>query len=415
MATQATISFTDPAVQRCPFPAYAALREDGPVYWDEASQAWIVIGYDEVRSVALDPATYSSVTGRLLVTKRPYQDEVDAIYREHGVLPTNTLVVADPPLHTFHRALVDKVFTLSRVKQMRDYLSDVVNGLVDGVIDRGEVEFSGELATRIPIYIIADQLGMPRSEFARFKLWSDAVVAGNDPTNDLDTQLALTRTICEFHRFILDRAEEYRRAPADNMLSDLVRARDSDGRALDDRELASIVLIILVAGNDTTTATLSTGMYRLITTPGLEQALRGNPGAIANFIEEVLRYEAPIQGLWRRATRDTELGGVRLKEGDILSVRFGAANHDPAIFADPETLDPERRNVRNHLTFGAGPHFCVGKQLALAELQTSFGIVLDRMKNLRLARGEAGVDWATRYSGYGVTRLEMAFDRNQAG
>jgi len=415
MATQATISFTDPAVQRCPYPAYAALRRDGPVHWDESSKAWIVIGYDEVRAVALDPATYSSVTGRLLVTKRPYQDEVDAIYREHGVLPTNTLVVADPPLHTFHRTLVDKVFTISRVKQMRDYLSEVVNGLVDGVIDRGAFDFSLELATRIPIFVIADQLGMPRSEVDRFKLWSDAVVAGNDPTNDRETQLALTRTICEFHRFILDRAEEYRRAPADNMLSDLVRARDADGRALDDRELASIVLIILVAGNDTTTATLSTGMYRLITTPGLEDALRGEPAKIANFIEEVLRYEAPIQGLWRRATRDTELGGVRLKEGDILSVRFGAANHDPAIFADPETLDPDRRNVRNHLTFGAGPHFCVGKQLALAELQTAFGIVLDRMKNLRLARGEEGVEWATRYSGYGVTRLEMAFDRNDGG
>jgi len=415
MATQATISFTDPAVQRCPFPAYAALRNHGPVYWDASSEAWIVIGYDEVRTVALDPATYSSVTGRLLVTKRPYQDEVDAIYREHGVLPTNTLVVADPPLHTFHRTLVDKVFTLSRVKQMRDYLSDVVNGLVDSVIDRGRFDFSAELATRIPIFVIADQLGMPRSEVDRFKLWSDAVVAGNDPTNDRETQLAITRTICGFHRFILERAEEYRRAPADNMLSDLVRARDANGRALDDRELASIVLIILVAGNDTTTATLSTGMYRLITTPGLEQALRGEPAKLTNFIEEVLRYEAPIQGLWRRATRDTELGGVRLKEGDILSVRFGAANHDPAVFADPETLDPDRRNLRNHLTFGAGPHFCVGKQLALAELQTAFAIVLDRMKNLRLARGEGGVEWATRYSGYGVTRLEMAFDRNEAG
>ncbi len=412
MATRATISFTDPAVQRCPFPAYAALREDGPVHWDESSQAWIVIGYDEVRAIALDPATYSSVTGRLLVTKRPYQDEVDAIYREHGVLPTNTLVVADPPLHSFHRTLVDKVFTISRVRQMRDYLAEVVNGLIDAVIDRGEMEFSAELATRIPIFVIADQLGMPRSEVDRFKLWSDAVVAGNDPTNDKDTQLALTRTICEFHRFILDRAEDYRRLPADNMLSDLVHARDADGRALSDRELASIVLIILVAGNDTTTATLSTGMYRLITTPGLEDGLRGEPAKIANFIEEVLRYEGPIQGLWRRATRDTELGGVTLRQGDILSVRFGAANRDPAIFEDPETLDPERRNVRNHLTFGAGPHFCVGKQLALAELQTAFGIFLGRMKNLHLARGEDGVEWATRYSGYGVTRLEMAFDRN---
>ena len=284
MAT-ASIDLTDPEVQRCPFAAYAEARKQGPVYWDEESKAYIVLGYDEIRKAASDPATFSSMTGRLLVKEAPYQAEVDAIFRDHGVLPINTLVVADPPLHSFHRAQVDKIFTVSRVRQMEEYLKTVVNELVDEVIDRGEIEFCQDLAVKIPTFIIADQLGIPRSGYAAFKRWTDAVIRESDPGNGREQQLEITRTICELQRYILDRAEEYRRAPADNMLSDLVRARDADGRALDDRELASIVLIILVAGNDTTSATLSTGMYRLITTPGLEERLRAEPDRIANFIE----------------------------------------------------------------------------------------------------------------------------------
>jgi cytochrome P450 len=155
-------------------------------------------------------------------------------------------------------------------------------------------------------------------------------------------------------------------------------------------------------------------MYRLIKTPGLESELRGDPAKISNFVEEVLRFDAPIQGLWRRATRDTELAGTRIKEGEIIVLRFGAGNHDPAQFADPEKLDPARRNARNHLTFGTGPHFCVGNQLARAELRTSFAIFLDRMRNFRLARGEGGVNFIATYVAYGVQRLEMKFDRNHA-
>jgi len=405
-------SLLDPDVQRSPFAAYAQLLAEGPVHWDEESQAHIVLGYDEIREAATDPATFSSITGRLLVKDAPYQAEIDAIFAEQGVLPVNTLVVADPPLHTFRRSLVDKVFTPSRVKKMEGYICTIVNDLVDAVVDKGEVEFCEELAVKIPTYIIADQLGMPRSDYATFKRWSDAVIRENDPGNTKEQQIEITRTICELQRYILERAEEYRKAPAENMLSDLVRARDEEGRALSDREIASMVLQILVAGNDTTTSAMANAMHFLATTPGLEDRLRGDPEAISHFVEEVLRYGAPIQGLWRRATRDTELGGKTIREGEIVVLRFGAGNHDPAHFPDPDALDPERANARQHLTFGAGPHFCVGNQLARAELRTAFGIFLDRMRNFRLARGEGGVEFIATYVAYGVRRLELAFERN---
>lgn len=405
------ISFTDSEIQRCPFAAYADARKQGPVFWDESSQAYIVLGHSEIRAAAADPMTFSSVTGRLLVKDAPYQDEVDAIFREHGVLPTSTLVVSDPPLHGFHRALVDKVFTPSRVRQMEPYIQGVVNQLVDGVIESGKIEFCEELAVKIPTYIIADQLGMPRSEYATFKRWSDAVIQESDPSNTREQQLEITRTICDLQRYILDRVAEYRRSPADNMLSDLACARSDDGQALSDREIASMVLQILVAGNDTTTSAMSTGMYRLVGSAGLEDELRQSPEKIANFIEEVLRYDAPIQGLWRRATRDTELGGIRIREGEIVVLRFGAGNHDPAQFADPDLLDPQRANARQHLTFGTGPHFCVGNQLARAELRIAFGIFLARMRNLRLAGGEDSVEFLSHYMAYGVRRLALRFER----
>ena len=409
---QSKLRLYDEAVQRSPFAAYAEAHGDGPIFWDEESQAYIVLGYDEIRAAAADPQTFSSITGRLLVKQAPWQDEVDAIFAEHGVLPTNTLVVADPPLHSFHRGLVDKAFTPSRVRKMEEYLRDVVNELVDEVIDRGEVEFCQELAVKIPTYIIADQLGIARSEYATFRRWSESVIRESDPANSRERQLEITRTICDLQRYIIDRANEYRKSPSDNMLSDLVRARDADGRALNDRELASMVLQILVAGNDTTTSAMSSGMYRLIKSPGLEDRLRADPALIGNFVEEILRHDAPIQGLWRRVTRDTVLGGTALREGDIVVLRFGAGNHDPDQFPDPGQIDPARRNARNHLAFGTGPHFCVGNQLARAELRNSFAIFLDRMRNFRLARGEDGVEFVTTYIAFGVQRLEMCFERN---
>lgn len=406
------ISFSDPEIQRSPFAAYAQARRQGPVFWDEIGQTHVVLGYDELRAVTADPATFSSMTGQLLVKDAPYQDEVDAIFREQGILPVNMLVVADPPHHSNHRAHVDKVFSISRVKQMQDYLTTVVNEMIDGVIDRGSIEFTADFATRVPAFVIADQLGLPRSRFADFRRWTDAVMIENDPRNTREIQLDLTRTICELQRYLLEKAEEYRRTPGDNILSDLATARDNDGRALSDRELVSMVLQILVAGIDTTTSAMSSAMYRMITTPGLEDQLRADPSLIGNFIEEVLRFDSPVQALWRRATRDVELGGKQIREGEIIVVRFGAGNHDPAHFPDPDQLDPARRNARNHLAFGSGPHFCVGNQLARGELRTSFAILLDRMKNFRLVRGEDGVEFAATYIAYGVTRLEMAFDRN---
>jgi cytochrome P450 len=176
------------------------------------------------------------------------------------------------------------------------------------------------------------------------------------------------------------------------------------------REMVSIILILLVAGNDSTALAMTSAMHRLVTTPGLQDRLRADPGRIPNFIEEVLRLEAPVQGLYRRALADIEIGGTPIPKGAIVVLRFGAANRDPAQFADPDALDAGRSNARSHLAFGAGPHFCLGNQLSRGELRIAFATLLQRLRNIRLADGEEPAAWISHFLVYGPHKLEIAFD-----
>jgi len=404
------ISFIDPEVQRCPFAAYAAVRAQGPVYYDESCGYYIVTGYDEVRKWAADTDNLSNVTGLLLVKDAPYQPRIDAIYEAHGFLPVNTLTVSDPPLHTFHRSLVDKVFSASRVKQMEDYLQSIVDGMIDGFIDRGRCDFYREFASKVPLYVIADALGVKPDNVDQFRAWSEAVIQEGDPNNGEERQAELTHVICELQQFIARMAEQYRRHPADCLLSDLVHAEDN-GRRMSDRELVSIVVILIAAGIDSTALALASTMYRLIETPALQDELRAHPDRLANFIEEVLRLEAPVQGLYRRVLNDITIAGVDIPKGAVVVLRFGGGNRDPAQFPDADVLKPERKNARTHLTFGAGPHFCIGNQLARGELRIAFDTLLRKMRNIRLAKGEGSASWVSHFLVYGPYKLDIAFDR----
>jgi cytochrome P450 len=405
------ISFIDEEVQRCPFAAYAAVREQGPVYFDESCGYYIVTGYDEVRKWAADTTNLSNVTGLLLsFDSKSYQKTIDEIYQTHGVLPMNTLTVSDPPLHTFHRSLVDKAFTVSRVRQMEDYLQSIIDGMIDSFVDRGECDFYADFAARVPILVIASQLGVDLDDIDWFKECSDAVIAESNPGNSEEQQIAITWKITELQSFIAGKIREFQEKPGDCLLSDLVHA-DDNGRKMSMREMVSIILILLVAGNDSTALAMTSCMHRLATTPGLEETLRADPAKIPNFIEEVLRLEAPVQGLYRRALADIAIGGTAIPKGAIVVLRFGAANRDPAQFPDPDALDAARSNSRSHLTFGAGPHFCLGNQLSRGELRIAFTTLLERLQSIRLADAEEPAAWMSHFLVYGPHRLLIAFDR----
>jgi cytochrome P450 len=404
------ISFTDPEIQKCPFHAYEATRSASPAYRDPVGGFFIVTDYEHVRAVAQDTATFSSETGLMFVKDSVIKEKIDAIWRENGVMPVNTMVVKDDPEHKFHRSLVDKAFNPVRMRQMEDYLESIVDSMIDAFIDEREVDFHNRMSVLVPLSVIADQLGVPRSNMAKFKFWSDTVMKECDQSNSPEAQIAITYDMCEFQRYVIEKAKEYKAQPRECMLSDMVNA-DVDGRKLSMEELVAIVAQILTAGNETTAAAMSSAMIRLIEQPGLEQQLRDNPKLIPQFVEEVLRLDSPIQGLFRRATRDTEIGGVPITEGSIVVIKWAAANRDPAQFANPNAVDLERSNSRQHTAFGYGPHFCIGNQLARGELRIALTELLKRMKNFRYARGEASSVRHAHYFSYSVAELHIAFDR----
>lgn len=406
-----SISFADPEVQKCPFAHYHAVRQEGGVYRDPKSGMFVVLDYALIRRVATDPQTFSNETGLLLVKDSAVKEQLDAIWREEGVQPVPALVVSDAPTHTFHRSLVDKAFTPVRVRQMEEYLESIVDGMIDEFADRGEVAFLSGMAIKVPLYVIADQLGVPREDWMDFHRWANAVIAQGQHNNDEAEQIRITRTLCELQNYIVAQAQRYETEPRECLLSDLVHARSEDGRRLSREELVAIVMQLLTAGYETTAATMTAGLLRMIRNPGLEHRLRSEPQLLPNFIEETLRADAPIQSLFRRATRDTEIGGVPVPAQSLIQLMWGAANRDPGQFPDPDTFDVERSNARRHMTFGFGPHVCVGNQLARGELRIAFTRLLQRLKNFRLARPHEPIEYVSHSFAYGVKELHVAFDR----
>jgi cytochrome P450 len=401
------VSFTDPAIQACPFAAYRAVREQGPVYLEPDTGYYAIHDYALIRQIAGNAEAFGNDTGIMRGVRR---EEVVKIYREGGVVPVEGLVVGDGDEHAFQRALVAKTFNLARVRKMEVYLTEVVDRCIDQFIDRGEADLCAELAVKVPISVIADQLGVPRADIPKFKFWTDAAIEAGDPSLASDRQLELARIAAQFHNYILEKADQYRANPADCLLSDLVHA-DLDGRKVTPGELVAMVALLIVAGNETTTNAMTNAICQIIETKGLEQSLRDNPNVIPNFIEEVLRYEAPLQALFRIAKKDVEVEGVTIPAGSIVVLRWGAGNRDPKVFRSPDVFDLNRSNARVHVTFGYGVHFCLGSHLARSELRIALERLLSRIRNLRWAAGNGSTVRRQTYVVYGLSAMQVAFDK----
>jgi cytochrome P450 len=404
--TANAISFLDLEIRKCPHEAHRTLREQNPVYFDASCGFYMVLGYEEARGVLGDPETFSSVTGLLLVKESEAQEKVNAVFEEHGFLPINTLVVVDAPIHTFHRSLVGKAFNAVALKRMEDFVDMTVERIVDAFVAGGGGDFYAAVAAPLPSFVVADQLGLPSSDFEKFRTWTDAVVAEANPDNTLEQQLAITRTICDLQQYIARKADEFLEAPRPCLLSDIVHA-DVDGQTLSRRELVSIFVILIAGSHDTTTSALCAAIYRLARDPELQDRLRADPALIPRFVEEVLRYDSPVAGLFRRATRATRVGDTEIPEGALLMVRYGAANRDPKMFADPERFDADRSNAARHLAFGHGPHVCIGNLLARTEMRIVVAKLLERTVRFSLRGGEDGVSWLTNFIVYGPDGIEI--------
>jgi cytochrome P450 len=401
-------TFADPAVQLCPFHTYRQLHEQARVYRDPVTGFYEVTGFDDLSNIALDAATFSSehpLFGD--PAENSPSAEVRRLYKEQGLRRMPTLINADDPVHRVYRGLVDVSFRPARVRALEPYIRELANMLIDRFAGRGDVDFGSEYALLLPLYVISDSIGVSRERALDFKRWSDASLGVHQPGISEEKLVELTRDIVEMQQFFADQFALARQDPKENILGDLAGSR-IDGRDLTVDEAVSILGMILVAGNETTTASLGLAMRRMITTPGLEHHLRAEPSLIPNFIEESLRLEAPLQCQFRRNVCEVEIAGVVIPADSIVVLRYGGGNRDERRFSHPDEVDMGRERIRQHLSFGTGIHMCLGNLLARTELRISFELLLERLRDFRMS----GESTATpNFIAYGLRSIPITFSK----
>jgi cytochrome P450 len=382
----------DPAVQADPFGYYDQLRTHHPVRRMPGTGFYVLTRYEDLRAILRDPGTFSN-TLDLEELSGEQARKLGALFQqrlaEKGWPHVPTLHQSDPPEHTRYRRLLNKVFSPTRVRQMVPDVQRICDQLIDAFSEGGSAEFVQEFAFPLPGIVISEQLGLAASEIGTFRRWADAMLApAQGLLTDEDATLKYADIEAEAQHYLADVFQERRKNPTSDLISALVAASEEEERQgerpLSMPELQNLLQQLITGGYITTADAIASAMWLLTQNPGQAKQLKTSPALIKTFAEESLRMLAPVQGLFRKATRDVELHGVNIPAGAILHVRYGAANRDPGAFTDPDTFDVTREHVMRHMSFGQGPHACVGAPLARQELITAFERLLARLDDFRL-------------------------------
>ncbi len=379
------LTMADPAVNACPYDYYGRMHAEAPVHYDARMGLWLVTRHADIVEASHRWDVFSSHIDMRRDVSTVDPTEADELFRREGWLVADVLSQVDPPRHTAFRRIVERLFTGPVVRRMHAYLDQHVLELMAPFERRGSADFLAEFALLLPLDVVADQLGLPRTDGALLRRWSDAFIASFDPTISAARKLELSRIILEFQRYFVAWRTRKTEQPGDDLLSMLVATRRDDGSPLSTEEYLALCAQLMVAGSETTRNHLLATMLMLCDDPALQARLRADPALVPKFVEESLRLEAPAQGLYRRCTRDFELGGVTIPAGAIVMVMYGAGSRDPEAFPAPGKLDLQRPNSNRHLAFGYGIHSCIGRTLATAELTIATGRLLERLGPIRLA------------------------------
>ena len=410
----ADFDFFDEEVLNCPYEFYQQLQEKAPVYNLPGTNIFMVSRHSDVKQLLKDTTTFSNNFTHLLQGPEP-APEVTAIYQK-AWQPVDTMITADPPRHKIYRTLVNKVFNAARVNAMEDYMREIAHELIDGFIERGECDFIREFTTPLPVYVIADQLGVPRDDLRDFKTWSDAFARRLSQLATPEEQIEDAENIVAFQYYFANMCEKRRKHPQDDMITDLVTTKIADPdtgvhRSLSMEELQSLLQQLMVAGNETTTSAITGGMLSLLQKPGQLKELQDKPGSIANAVEEILRMESPSAGMWRVVKKDCEIHGVHVPKDSLLMLRYHAANRDRALFQHPNDLDIGRKNASDHIAFGQGIHFCPGAMLARKEMVVAFSALLSRLDNIQIDASQSDLAYWPNIVLRGLKGLHITFEK----
>ncbi len=396
-------ALADPAVLPDPYPVLAALREASP--FPEVDGALVVVGrHEDCSAILRDPRASSERFRSLLAPPEPRQRR-----------PPSFLSL-DPPDHTRLRRLVSKAFAprviaglAPRIREVSDELLTAAGAAGAGrAAGEQQIDVVGELAYPLPVRIISELLGVPPDDHARFAGWSASLAHSLQPRflgNDDGLDAAAQQASLEFAEYFRELIAVRRARPADDLLSELIRAED-DGQRLSEPELIATCVLLLVAGHETTVSLISNAILALLRHPGQLAALRADPGLAGEGIEETLRYDAPVQFTSRVARGGMHVGGLSVRDGAMLLLLLAAAGRDPEVFADPDRFDI-RRNAAGHLAFAAGPHFCLGAPLARLEATIAVQAFATRVTGPELE--PAGLVYKPNLNLRGPARLAVSF------
>lgn len=352
-----------------PHPHFTWMREHAPVYWDAAGQVWGITLHEDVMAVSRDPQTFCNGQGM----------RADA-----PMMPF--MISFDDPVHKKRRNLVNKGFTRRRVAEREAQIRAISVEVIEHAKARGRFDFVKDVAAWLPLLLIGDMLGVEPEYHERLLQWSEDMVLGTGAIT-LERFECAQRSFTEYNAYQRAIIADRRGKPLqDDLVSILVHA-EIDGDKLDDDEVLSESLLILVGGDETTRHVISGGMYQLLQHPDQRRALAADPSKIPTAVEEMLRWVTPIQNMARTATRDVELREQTIHAGDKLVLLYPSANRDAAVFPEPFTFDIAR-DPNEHVAFGYGAHFCLGASLARLELRVMFEEILKRMPNLALLSDE---------------------------
>ncbi|MEX2552554.1 MAG: cytochrome P450 [Actinomycetota bacterium] len=384
----------DPRVHADPYPHYRQLREADPVH-RSALGFWVLSRYRDIAYLLRDPRLGHELSD---------QEEFGLLSSAEGA----SMLFRDPPAHTRLRALVSKAFTPRMLESWRGRIHQIVSRSVERAKERGEIDVIADLAFPLPATVICEMLGLPTEDQDQCRRWTNALTKSLDPVMSAAEADELGFAAVEFRDYLAGRVSERRDRPGEDLMTALIAAREQGDRLSQD-ELISTISLLFVAGHETTTNLIGNGLLALLRNPDQLRRLRGDPSLLRNAVEEVLRYDSPVQFVVRTVKQPIDLEGDQMAPGDPVLLLVAASNRDPAQFKEPDVLDLGRRDIR-HLSFGGGIHFCLGSVLARMEGQIALGALVSNFDRLEIASDR--LEWRPHINLRGLESLPLEVGRS---
>lgn len=375
----------DPFDLNDPFPFYAYARAEAPVFYSDKIGYWVVSRYADIKAVFENWQTFSSENAQAPV--RPMGEPGRAVMKAGGFTAYSGLSARVPPDHTRIRKVAQSCFGPRRFKAIEPQIYEIVNRQIDGFATKGRCDFFRDFAYDVPAYVLFRLVGVPEADVPKVKSWavSRALLTWGNLSDD--EQVPHAHNMVDYWAYCRGLVAAAHEAPGDNLPGDMVRLQ-RDGAEITDDEIAGVLYSVLFAGHETTTTLLSNAMREVLLHRDRWEELKADPDKWTAATEEFLRYTPSIVAWRRRALEDADIGGVKIPQGANILLLLGSANHDEAVFQNPDMLEIGRPNARSHLSFGYGIHFCLGQQLSKLEFGISMRELARRLPSLRLAPGQ---------------------------